>query len=619
MTHSSIYTIPLKEKKKKFQRKEMTFEAFVQDPDPYETIESGKIMARAWAKSLPTDDQSALSQTFILRIIEAYWQKIHNKSLQSKPLPDIPIAPNTLDKSIVAVAHAVGNSAAELDVIEASYLLGNVYTAVLPETVRANQGIFYTPPSLTHRLIQIAEAAGVNWASAKIIDPACGGGAFLAPVCLKILSTLKDRPAKPILEHIQNHVAGLEIDPFGGWLTQVFVEVALKDVMRSAGVRIQSLVRISNSLLLEEDTIQKGSFDLVIGNPPYGKVKMTDDIRDKFKDSLYGHPNLYGLFTHLALDLVADSGIIGFLTPTSFLSGEYFKNLRRLIRKQAIPVEIDFVSFRKGVFEDVLQETMLAIYKKQVEEKATVNVNQITTTQKGDLDIRNAGFFQLSTDLTSPWILPRSPLQAAPVQAMKKMTFKLKDWGYKVSTGPLVWNRHKKQFHKKAGTNTYPVVWAEAVTQDGRFVLKAEKKNHEPYFEPQAKEEWLITSKPCILLQRTTAKEQNKRLVAAALPEDLLQRTKGVVIENHLNMIIPIINEPLVSPSVLAAFLNSKAVNESFRTISGSVAVSAYELESLPLPAPEKLANLCELVNINSDMQSIEIACQKIYSLNNGK
>ncbi|HEU4555553.1 MAG TPA: N-6 DNA methylase [Chitinophaga sp.] len=612
---TSVYTNILKNKKP-FNRREMAFEEFVNNPDPRATLECGKVMAKAWARTLG-EGQVLHAQTFIYRTIEAYWQKTHGQNLDLKPLPVFAglFEPGKLDKSVIAVAYAMGTAAAALDVVEAGYLLGNVYTAVLPESTRSSNGVFYTPPALTSRLIQISESAGVSWTKAKVVDPACGGGAFLAPICRKIQAALKDKSSAEIVQHIQTHVVGLEIDPFGGWLTQVFVEVALKDLIRSAGMPMKNLVRICNSLELES-IAEVDRFDLVIGNPPYGKLKLTNNIRDRFKESLYGHPNLYGLFTHLAFDLVKQHGIVSFLTPTSFLSGEYFKNLRAYIRRQSSPVEIDFVSFRKGVFEDVLQETMLSVYKKKASKKASVAVNQITTVPKGALHIHNVGKFTLAKDTSAPWILPRSPLQSKAVHAMEKMAFRLKDWGYKVSTGPLVWNRHKHQFCKKLSTDAYPVVWSEAVTQDGRFVLKAEKKNHTPYFRPDSDNDWLITTRPCILLQRTTAKEQHKRLIAAALPKELLLEYKGVIVENHLNMIIPTQAKPLVEPAVLAAFLNSIIVNDCFRTISGSVAVSAYELEALPLPAPEEMKALAKLIKQSRSDSKIEAACLKIYGLN---
>jgi adenine-specific DNA-methyltransferase len=69
---------------------------------------------------------------------------------------------------------------------------------------------------------------------------------------------------------------------------------------------------------------------------------------------------MYGLFTDMALRHTKPGGVIAYVTPTSFLAGEYFKNLRALLGRDAPPATIDFISARKGVFDDVLQETLLA-------------------------------------------------------------------------------------------------------------------------------------------------------------------------------------------------------------------------------------------------------------------
>src|SRR5205823_10639815 len=131
----------------------------------------------------------------------------------------------------------------------------------------------------------------------------------------------------------------------------------------------------------------------------------------------------------------------------------------------------------------------------------------------------------------------------------------------------------------------YPLIWAEAVTPDCRFVFRSEKKNHEPYFEPRHGEDWLITRTPCVLVQRTTAKEQKRRLIAAELPGEFIRLHGAVVIENHLNMIRPTTECPGISTAALTALFNSDVVDEAFRCINGSVAVSAAELEALPTPA----------------------------------
>lgn len=592
---------------------ELRIRDLLNDPDPVKALQNGKVMAKAWAKTLSLDDHLMQSRSFMQRVMHSFWNEVQGAVLPKRNLPKFNRgALLALDESVAAVAGAIGKAAGKLELIAASYELGNVYTAILPEQMRSGQGIFYTPPALTNRLLKISEKAGVDWRTARVIDPACGGGAFLTPVALKMAAALKNLQPLELIRHIEIHLKGFEIDPFGAWLTQVFVEVALKDELRLAKIQLAPLVEIRDSLNAELP-VEQDRFDLVIGNPPYGKVKLTDTIRERYADSLYGHANYYGMFTHLALDLVKTGGVIGFLTPTSFLSGEYFKKLRALLRARSRVVEIDFVEVRKGVFEDVLQETMLAVYQKMNINKHNVKVNQITTLPGAGLKISPSGNFALPKDTLAPWTLPRNEGQADSVKAMQQHRLTLKDYGYKVSTGPLVWNRHKEQLIKKAGKDCLPIIWSEAVTQDGRFILRSEKKNHTPFFRFRPGNESLVIMTPCILLQRTTAKEQVKRLLAALLPAELIVKYNGVVIENHLNMILPVVEKPAVSLEVLTALLNSIAINEAFKTISGSVAVSAYELESLPLPAISHLKQLEILINQKAEQQSIEETCYHIY------
>ncbi|RYF99572.1 MAG: SAM-dependent methyltransferase, partial [Chitinophagaceae bacterium] len=302
---------------------------FQPESDPLKTLESGRIMAKAWAKTLPQDQQLLIAQNFVKHTMSAYWQSIHAANLRQKPLPLLYslLDLKKLDNSAIAIAEAMGKAAGRLDVIEAAYQLGNLYTAVLPESLRSANGIFYTPPSLTRRLIDMVTSAGIDWSTASVADPACGGGAFLAPVALKIAHSLDDKQGLKFLEHIETHLKGFELDPFAAWLTQIFLEVSIKDKITGAGRRLKPLVTICDTLNLP--TVQK--FDLVIGNPPYGKVTPSQEMREKYKDGLFGHANLYGLFTQLAIRLVKKNGVIGYLTPTSFLSGEYFKSLRSVI------------------------------------------------------------------------------------------------------------------------------------------------------------------------------------------------------------------------------------------------------------------------------------------------
>jgi adenine-specific DNA-methyltransferase len=119
---------------------------------------------------------------------------------------------------------------------------------------------------------------------------------------------------------------------------------------------------------------------------------------------------------------------------------------------------------------------------------------------------------------------------------------------------------------------------------------------------------------PAVLVQRTTAKEQARRLIAAELPASFLSVHGAVVVENHLNM-IRAEGVPKVSPAALAAVLNSAVVDQVFRCISGSVAVSAFELEAIPLPSSKAMASIERLVARGASRKAIDAALAALYGV----
>ena len=157
------------------------------------------------------------------------------------------------------------------------------------------------------------------------------------------------------------------------------------------------------------------------------------------------------------------------------------------------------------------------------------------------------------------------------------------------------------------------MIWAESVRPDGVFEFRAKRRHHKPYFEPKPRERWVVTDFPCVLLQRTTAKEQCRRLIAAELPAAFIEEYGSVVVENHLNMIKPRNGAPRVTPAALAVVLNSEVVDQVFRCINGSVAVSAYELEALPMPPPEDMEGIERLVNERASRETLEREVERLY------
>lgn len=564
----------------------------------------------------PIASQIAGARAFAYRATEAWWRALTARDARPQPLRELfrPLDQVPLPASRAKAADEIGESIAPLAADVAAFEIGRVYSGLLPREHRAAYGIYYTPPSIARRLIDQATVAGVDWTRARVLDPASGGGAFLAPVARRIAEELPGCSPRILVENIATRLHGYEIDWFGAWLSQVTLDAVLLPITREAKKTLPVVVTVCDAIRCEPAT---ELFDLVIGNPPYGRTRLDPSIRKRFERSLYGHANLYGLFTAIALAHAKIGGVIAYVTPTSFLAGEYFKNLRTLLAEEAPPATIDFVAHRKGVFDDVLQETLLATYRRGAP-CGPIHVNEICPSGNDrpvgeNLSVASAGVIELPADPSRPWLLPRQPIQAPFVNRVGRMRHRLADWGYTVSTGPLVWNRHKQQLAMRPGAKRFPLIWAEAVTPEGGFVWRANKKNHTLYFEVREGDDWLITNKPCILVQRTTAKEQSRRLIATALPTQFVLRHGAVVIENHLNMVRPVTARPPISADVLAAFLNSSAADRAFRCVSGSVAVSAYELEALPLPAPEDTEALARLVRQGAARDRIEVACARLY------
>ncbi|MFE8601568.1 Eco57I restriction-modification methylase domain-containing protein [Archangium violaceum] len=568
-------------------------------------LEDLREQARALAESVPPSLRLDYARTFCSAIMSRYWSVLRprpRQALRSWAGDQKPLKGYALD-----AAAAIADAAAERDADDASYLVGRVYATMLPEDFRAQNGVYYTPPGVVRQLLDTIEAAGINWGTASVLDPACGGGAFLGPVLRRMVPGLHGSDRRIVMRQLQRRLRGFELDPFSAWMSAVFVDVTLFEELGIAADEDLRLIEVTDSLKHQATS----EFDLLIGNPPYGRVKLAPTIRKRFARSLYGHANLYGLFLDLAVELTKPEALIAYVTPTGFLCGEYFKNLRALLAASAPPVALEFISKREGVFDDVLQETLLAVFRKG----ATANAPEVRFVEVADerVKVTSAGQMGLPPSAELPWIVPRAPATVGLATQMRSMRTRLADWGYAVRTGPLVWNRYKDQLRQRQEPGSVPLIWAEAVGPDGTFAFRAARRNHAPFFMIKEGDDALVVRSSCVLLQRTTSKEQARRLVAAQLPTAFLAEHGAITVENHLNMIVPIVESPPVDTKTLAAFMNSEIADRAFRCISGTVAVSAYELEAMPLPSAWAMKGLTQLLEGPHRRDEINKFCARLY------
>lgn len=554
------------------------------------------------------EDAIAFARSFCYSVIKNLWNTVdYQKKWKCRQLS---FKEKELDLSAIKLAREISDYFLSLNIMEYAYLLGNLYTMLLPKGYRADNGIYYTPPTLAERLLDLLATEGADWAMDNILDPACGGGAFLITVANRMLGDyrIKGLPAEAKMSHLEQHLVGMEIDKFAGWITQVLLDIVIYPEAVIAKRRLKTIIKVQDTIQLALH--EQRRFDVIVGNPPYGRIKLDDETRKEYSRSLYGHANLYGLFIDASLRMKATNGLVGFVTPTSFLGGKYFTNLRKLLSEIAQPLSIDFISVRSGVFDQVLQETCLVTFGHNVTRCVTTSKIKI---ENNTYSVERIGNFILKGGNT-PWIIAREPEEADIVNMVKNHKTTLKDYGYKVSTGQLVWNRLKEQIKENPSDKSRPIIWAEAITTDGTFQFNYQYRNKLQYIDVEDKQNFLICNESVVLVQRTTAKEQNRRLLSCILPQEFINQWDGVVVENHVNIIRPIIEKPKISMEALSIILNSQLVDRIFRCLSGSVAVSASELHAIPLPPISKIEGLEKLLSKGNRVANLKESAERIIA-----
>lgn len=300
------------------------------------------------------------------------------------------------------------------------------------------------------------------------------------------------------------------------------------------------------------------------------------------------------------IDSLDARGALAAVVPTSFTSGRYFANLRSAIASSTPLRDITFVARRSGVFSTVLQETCLAVFTRQRARRTTITCL--------DGDAVQAVASVKARQAAGPWVLPRRADDAPIAAAAASMPLTLLGAGWSASTGPLVWNRRRGDLHPEPAPDRAYVLWASDI--DGGTLHRDAGRNSLRYLRVRddADRAVMVLSTPAVLVQRTTAPEQLRRLVAVEFTDEDLAGIGTVVVENHVNVLRPRSHHALISRPALARLLRTRTMDRLTRYISGSVALSAYELESLPLPAADTLGTWEQLAG-----EELEQAVARAY------
>ncbi len=480
--------------------------------------------------------------------------------------------------------------------LDAAYWLSSSYALLRGASYRKSLAMFFTPPSLTERLLTDLETQGVRFDENTFFDPACGGAAFLAPIAMRMRDSLKAQGVSPrrILKHVEARLFGIDIDATLCALSRQFLKMALCEEIRDAKTEPEFHVLTGNSLSELEALF--GTIDVLVCNPPYRKTTMeeVEKYRYSFGEVIEGQPNMYGLFIALSIKMLKQNGVCALVTPTSFLSGQYFSRLRCFLMQQSQILRIGMVDDRSGVFIDVLQETALTLLRRTTKPHSSQTKASVSVVSRdgkyvdvGPCILPNSG---------AAWPIPRIESDVLLLRNTVGSKYRLKDYGYAVRIGTFVWNRDKRPVYlsgadvKRSKAKTaVPLIWSSDIKSGSVLHFDGKKKNNgEPSFVDLGdKGHRSIVRRASVLLQRVTSNDQQRRLVAAAVPRKLFGIYGGFVGENHTVIIEQVENKPILSPRQMVKLLSSPAIDRYFRCISGATNVSAFELSQLSLPNPK--------------------------------
>lgn len=511
------------------------------------------------------------------------------------PPSGLPLAARLLNEPAVC---AFVEFVSKLDFIESTYWFSSAYAQLLGSEHRKHQAMFFTPPSLTRRLLDDLSIQGVDFLNRSFCDPACGGAAFLAPIAMRMRDLLRQRgaSAQQIVGHIQERVLGFDQDAALCELSKHFLLMALHDEVVAVETYPVFKVYHADSLLQTKHLWER--LDVVVCNPPFRKMRAEEvsQYAHEFEEVVQGQPNLYALFIALCIKLLAAGGICALVTPTSFLSGQNFSKLRSYMMSQTTLLSIGMVGDRIGVFMDVQQETALTLAQREKTGHAP------STEAKVSLVSKDGGYIDVGLcvlpGMGAAWPIPRLESDIALIKNAAKSKASLRDYGYLPRIGAFVWNRDTRTTYASTktavgacGDMVVPLLWSSDIAPNGflRFNGAAKANEEGCFVNMGAKDHRSIIRRPSVLLQRVTSNEQPRRLIAATVPTQLIDSYGGFVGENHTVILEQIVPEPALTPAQLVQLLGTPTVDRYFRCISGATNVSVFELNQLRLPDPRRL------------------------------
>ena len=332
------------------------------------------------------------------------------------------------------------------------------------------------------------------------------------------------------------------------------------------------------------DVMLNGGFDVVIANPPY-VVTSDKQLREMYKEGVYGRANTYGLFIQRGLQLAGEGGQLSYINPRTLLTDRYFTNLRKVIKRHSELVGVVLIADRHNTFERVLQECIILRLVKRSSPPGAYLVNTRAIATTDDLSDPQTAVSVNSKRVLLPdayggaFFVGGSEFEYQAFERMNDAGVKLSSFGLKAETGKIQFDKYKDYAQADSADDACRLIWAENIQ---RYTRRPTRN--------RVGKEWLskgimVAVPPNItgagiVTQRISANEQPRRIIATLIDPDNVG-SQHVYSENHTNFI------PLDKSSLgtfLIGALNSSPMEFAFRRLNSNTQVSAGEINTLPFP-----------------------------------
>ena len=169
----------------------------------------------------------------------------------------------------------------------------------------------------------------------RILEPSFGSGDFLLPVVRRLLATWRAaKSPSSIVDTLGNAIRAVELH------RQTFktTRVELIDQLKQDGVTTQAALALADRWLVQGDFLLMafdGSFDFVVGNPPYVRQEriptpLLTEYRNRYP-TMFDRADLYIPFIERSLHLLSPNGSLGFICADRWMKNRYGGPLRNLV------------------------------------------------------------------------------------------------------------------------------------------------------------------------------------------------------------------------------------------------------------------------------------------------